>query len=202
MAALYATATQDLTAALVPKPLAGDHAVGHVRSPHAPHVPSSRLLCLSVLVVFATIGMGTAALSAPGSHAVFPVTPACSSDGSCAAAINAAFAQCAPFPSCTVSLAAGSYLLTGPLYSTSFNLNNLRNVALIGAGSSATLLLHADLAGTFNIVNSVNVSFAGFAVDNARVPFTLVYVTSSSGGITNVTFDPQVCAPACCVSQC
>lgn len=128
-------------------------------------------------------------LVAAGTHTTIPVSPSCSQDGSCTAALNAAFAQCASAPACTIALSAGTYLLTGPLYGTWLQVNGANNFALVGAGSNFTTLLLANMAGTFSVHGGANLSFSGFAIDSVRLPYTLATVVTTAGQVSQCAFD-------------
>jgi hypothetical protein len=129
--------------------------------------------------------------AAPHAHALtVPVPLTC--NPTCTSAVNAAVAACAaaaPAP-CTVSLAAGVYTLDGPAYAARVTVPaGAANLAVVGAGDATTLLL-SDIGTAFVVQGpSRNVTFASFAVDMARVPFTYGNVTASAPGGATVAFD-------------
>ena len=128
-----------------------------------------------------------------GGAVVVPVPASCASGGAhaCVAALAAAVAQCAAQGApCTVQLEAATYLLGGaPFANPLVLIANARDLAIRGAGAGLTTLVLHDVAGTFAVADSANVSFGGFSVDSARPYFTLGTVTASSPSASQLSFD-------------
>jgi hypothetical protein len=115
------------------------------------------------------------------------VTPACN-PGGCTAAIAAALAACAPVTTgCTVQLAPGKYNITGASYAAPpFAIDGARNLAVQGYGAQ---LVADNIFTLFTVVNSVNVTFAGFSVDMSRLPFTYGQVSAANSSASTVSFN-------------
>ena len=97
----------------------------------------------------------------------------------CTQAINAALASCASYDSCTVSLQPGDYLLSGASAGQRIAVQGgLSNVVVQGAGQGATRLLLDDVATAIYIAGCSNMTFANFAIDSVRLPFTYARVAS------------------------
>lgn len=120
---------------------------------------------------------------------VIPVPVSCSIAGACTQVLNAAFEKCAGAAWCTIELEAGEYVLTAPVYATIINVNNPMNVVLVGSGVDNTILVAQDIGNLFVVSGGSNITFTGFTIDNARPPFTLGTVTSSSPGVSILSVD-------------
>ena len=135
--------------------------------------------------------------TAAGGALVVPVPASCASGGgahACVAAIAAAAAQCAAQGApCTVQLEAGVYPLGGAPYANPLiSIAGARDLAVRGAGAALTTLVLHDIAGTFSIADSANVSLGDFSVDSARPYYTLGTVLASSApGVANLSFDAR-----------
>lgn len=124
-----------------------------------------------------------------GVHAnVVHVDPNCIEYQNCTATFNAAIESCAGQPYCTVALAAAMYHLDGPTNGKRININGQNNVAIVGIGP-ATVLLSDDISDPITINSGSNISFANFAIDMTRQPYTYGMVTAVGRGESTVTFD-------------
>ena len=110
----------------------------------------------------------------------------CSSSLSCTSAINAAIAACGGAP-CSVSLEAGRYLLEGAEYGPRITINNARGLTISGVGDGTVLI--SNISNVFSMSASSDVTFASFAVDSERLPFTYGQVTATNATHSTVTFD-------------
>lgn len=128
-------------------------------------------------------------LSAASPSAVFPVPPTCAPN--CVPALAAAIQACAALRApCTVQLEAGTYNLQVPHGGTALTLAGLQDFVLAGAGD-ATLLVLSDIANLIAVSGGRNVTLARFAVDSARVPFTLGTSIAASPEGTVLAFDAR-----------
>ena len=142
-----------------------------------------RIGCLPLLLAsMALLGRQVTAI-------VIAVPASCSSAGACTQVLNAAFEKCAGAAWCTIELEAGEYLLTAPVYATIINVYNPMNVILAGSGVESTILVAQDVGNLFVVSGGTNITFTGFTIDNARPPFTLGTVTSSSSGMSILNVD-------------
>lgn len=135
-------------------------------------------------VVFAPSLLIIAAL---GAQVVVP--PTCSATGSCSQAISAAVSSCEGQASCQVVLQAGTYNISGAAHSSVFSFNGIPGLSITGAGPNETTLLMQDIFSLFNVDSCPGFTIAEFAVDNARLPFTLGVVTSVAAGVSTLSFD-------------
>ena len=129
-------------------------------------------------------------LVASAASLIVTVPPTCSADNSCVTALASAFNSCAAARvPCTIALSAGIYALSAPRGSPWLSVNVAHDVAVIGAGPANTILMVADMSQTFVLFRCVNVSFAEFALDLPRPPFTLAHVRASATGVSTLDFD-------------
>jgi hypothetical protein len=128
----------------------------------------------------------TAAVLAGCVVAATTVPASCSATRTCTAAINAAIAACAGAP-CTISLEAGAYVLDGAEYGARILIDNANGLTLAGAGDATVLI--ANISTLFSVSNSARVTFAGFAVDMERLPFTYGQVVAATPSSSTVSFD-------------
>ena len=90
-----------------------------------------------------------------------------------------------------MQLEAGAYPLGGAPFANPLVplIVGAQNLAVRGAGAALTTLVLADVAGTFAVTDSANVSFGGLSVDSSRPYFTLGTVVASAGGNSSLSFD-------------
>ena len=125
------------------------------------------------------------ALLAAAARAV-TIPAACSLTRSCTAQLNAAVAACGTSP-CAIALEAGTYVLEGAEYGTRVVINGAQGLSITGAGDATVIV--ANISTVFSVSDSAGVTFASFAVDMERLPFTYGLVTGVVGTTSTVTFD-------------
>ena len=135
-----------------------------------------RLLALAALSGLLLAGRAAAAL----------VPASCSATRSCTAALNAAVAACGAAP-CAITLEAGTYILEGAEYGPRVVVAGARGLSITGAGDATVLV--ANISTVFSVSASEGVTFASFAVDMERVPFTAGRVVSATAQSSAVSFD-------------
>lgn len=109
-------------------------------------------------------------LSAPAGGVSLGLDPSCASTpGGCTAAINTALGQCQGAPSCTITLAPGTYPITGGFRSIPLQGNNLNNVVLSGYGAEVVLL---NLTGSFSFGGVQGLTVEGLTFDMERQPYS------------------------------
>ena len=114
------------------------------------------------------------------------IPSSCSATASCTAALNAAIASCGASP-CALQLEAGTYLLEGPEYSARIVLSGSRGLTLTGAGDATVLV--SNISQVFQLSGTSGVTFASFALEMERLPYTLGQVLSAGAGSSLVQFD-------------
>ena len=87
-----------------------------------------------------------------------------------------------------MQLSAGTYPLPVHFGGTALAVSAASDLTIAGVGDE-TLLVLGDIANLLTVSGGANITLSSFAVDSARVPFTLAYSTSDTPAGTLLEFD-------------